>query len=272
MNDIIPASGPRRRTLVKGAAWTVPAVAVAVAAPMASASPSTNPWNVSIVSDCVLDAGGTGLIAPGFRVHADSPSEPIPSQLVVTETATGTWSLNLPAPFGIDATNNLAFEAAFDAFSLAYATAIVAAVLTPAALAVSGPKVAGDFWISPTSLGDYLSPPTVTRVINGSGLAATVTISVTWDIQRELTLNGLVPGDDTFWGYFGALVPPDVTGVPGFALINSIATAIPVISSAWTSAIGALSPKLALTAAGQWSDAQPDHTAALTNLFAFSCN
>lgn len=271
MNDTIPPSGPQRRTLVRGAAWTIPVVAIAAAAPMAAASVSTAPWNVGISSGCVVDAGGTGHIAPGFQVHADSPTEPIPSTLLITETATGTWSLNLPAPFGIDATNNIAFEAAFDAFSLAYATAIVAAVLTPAALAVSGPKVAGDFWISPTSIGDYLSPPTVTRVINGSGLGATVTISVTWDLQRELTLNGLVPGDNTLWGYFGALVPPDVTGVPGFALLNSVATAIPVISSAWTSAIGSLSPKLALTAVGQWNDAQPDQTAALTNLFAFSC-
>ena len=280
-----PSEGGRhyhRRTIVKSAAWSVPVVAAAVATPLAAASPE-QPWNVSVRGDCVLDAGGTGHLAPGFLVRADSPSSPIPSVLPVTETAAGTWSMTLPAPSlpltgTVDPTLLPGADLAFGTFSLAYASAIVAAVLVPAALAVQGPKVSGDFWVTPSNLGDYLSPPTFTRTYSGSGINQTVTLTCTWDIQRDLTLTGLVPGDSTFWGYFGALVPPDVTGVPGYDALNlfiqglgTIPIAGPVIVSAWETAVGSMSPALSMTAEGHWSDAQPDHVGQLTNLFAFSC-
>ncbi|GAB3633880.1 hypothetical protein GCM10027421_32330 [Microbacterium shaanxiense] len=271
-----------RRTVVQGAAWSVPVIAAAVATPLAAASVSS-PWNVSVTPDCVLDAGGTGLLAPGFRVVADSPSDPIPAVLSVTETASGTWAMTLPAPNvpfvgTTDPTLLPGADLAFGAFSLAYASAIVAAVLVPAALAVNGPKVAGDLWITPSNLGDYLSPPTFTRTYNGTGINQTVTLTCTWDISRDLELIGLVPGDSTFWGYFGALVPPDVTGVPGYDALNAfiqglgvIPVAGPLITSAWNTAVGSISPELQMTAVGNWSDAQADHIGQLSNLFAFSC-
>lgn len=270
-----------RRTVVQGAAWSVPVIAAAVATPLAAASGT--PWNVRITSDCVLDVGGTGMLAPGFRVVADSPTDPIPAVLPVTETASGTWSMTLPAPIiplvgTVDPTLVPGAELAFGAFSLGYASAIVAAVLVPAALAANGPKVSGDLWVTPSNLGDYLSPPTFTRSYSGSGINQTVTLSCTWDISRDLQLTGLVPGDNTYWGYFGAIVPPDVTGVPGYAALNTliqglgvIPVAGPLIVSSWNSAVGSLSPELEMTAVGNWTDAAPDHTAVLSNLFAFSC-
>lgn len=288
-NQDIQANGPqgdgrsfKRRTVVKAAAWSVPVIAAAVATPLAAAS-VLDPWNVRISGDCVLDAGGTGLLAPGFRVVADSPTEPIPAVLTITETATGTWSMTLPAPSvplvgTVDPTLVPGADLAFGGFSLAYASAIVAAVLVPAALAANGPKVGGDLWVTPSNLLDYLSPPTFTRTYSGSGLNQTVTLSCTWDIQRDLTLTGLVPGDQTYWGYFGALVPPNVTGVPGYAALNTfiqglgvIPVAGPLIVSAWNTAVGSISPDLQLTAVGNWTDAAPDHVGQITNLFAFSC-
>ncbi|MDR6865806.1 hypothetical protein J2Y69_000388 [Microbacterium resistens] len=269
-----------RRAVVKTAAWSVPVIATAAAMPLASAS--VTPWNVSIDGTCVVDAGGTGLAAPGFLVKADSGTDPIPALLQVTENAAGTWSMTLPAPvvLGVatDPTMVPGAKEAFEAFALAYATAIVAAVLVPAAIAIHGPKVAGELWITPTSVLDYLTPPTLTHVYQNTGINRTVTLSCVWDINRDLTLNGLVPGDQTFWGYFGALVPPDVTGVPGFSVIDgiiqglgSIPIAGPMIVSAWNTAVGSLSPVLELTATGQWTDAQDDHVGQVTNLFAFSC-
>jgi hypothetical protein len=271
----------KRRTVVKAAAWSVPVIAAAVATPLAAAS--GGPWNVRISGDCVLDAGGTGLLAPGFQVVADSPTDPIPGVLTVTETASGTWSMTLPAPNvpfvgTVDPTLVPGADIAFGTFSLAYASAIVAAVLVPAALSANGPKVGGDFWVTPSNLGDYLSPPTFTRTYNGAGINQTVTLSCTWDISRDLTLTGLVPGDETYWGYFGALIPPNVTGVPGYAALNTfiqglglIPVAGPLIVSAWNSAVGSISPDLQLTAVGNWTDAAPDHVGQVTNLFAFSC-
>lgn len=271
-----------RRTIVKGAAWSIPVIAAGVAVPGATASGQT-PWNVSIDGQCVANVGGTGQLAPGFRVVADPGTEPIPATLNVTETAAGTWSMTLPAPDvpfvgTTDPTLIPGADLAFGTFSLAYASAIVAAVLVPAALAVDGPKVDGEFWVTPSNVGDYLSPPTFSRAYSGSGLNQTVTLTCTWDIQRELELRNLVPGDETFWGYFGALVPPDVRGVPGFDELDSFIQALgsipgagPIITSAWNTAVGSISPELSMTAVGVWSDAAADHTGTLSNLFAFNC-
>lgn len=262
-------TGFDRRTLVKGAAWSIPVVALAVAAPKAAAA-STTPWDVSVASGCVLDVGGSALVGPGFNVIADPVTIPIPGVLSVTETATGTWNFTLPAPqtiFGsTDPTLLPGVELALAAFSLAYATAIVTATLVPAALALSGPKVGGDSWVSPTSVADFLSPPSMERTYSGTGLGRMVTMSIDWDIARNVTLNGLVPGDSTYWGYFGALVPPDVTSIPGYALLASLVPGFAGIA-------GAISPQLSLTAVGNWTDADNGNhaLAALTNLFAFAC-
>jgi hypothetical protein len=262
-------AGFDRRTLVKGAAWSVPVIALAIAVPKAAAS--TDPWDVSLTSGCVLDGAGAAFLGPGFAVAADSATVPIPSVLPITETATGTWSMTLPAPENpitgpFDPTMLPGAELAFGAFSLAYATAIVTATLVPAAAANSGPNVGGDPWISPSNVGDFLSPPDFVRTYSGSGLGRMVTLNVTWDIARELTLDALEPGDTTYWGYFGALVPPDVTSIPGYALLASIVPGFSGIA-------GTISPQLSLTAIGNWTDADdPNHTiAVLTNLFAFAC-
>src|SRR5690606_40135099 len=126
-----------RRTIVKGAAWSIPVIAAGVAVPGATASGQA-PWNVSIDGQCVANVGGTGQLAPGFRVVADPGTEPIPATLNVTETAAGTWSMTLPAPNVLggttDPTQLPAADLALGTSAPAYASATVAAVSAHAAL------------------------------------------------------------------------------------------------------------------------------------------
>jgi hypothetical protein len=78
-----------RRTIVKGAAWSVPAIAVAVAAPLATASasippgvvvtPGNGPWTDAQSSD--------GWIAEGVEITlADANGNPLPAGTAVTLT------------------------------------------------------------------------------------------------------------------------------------------------------------------------------------------
>lgn len=69
MNDSIKNAAARpvdRRTIVKGAAWSVPAIAAAVAMPMAAAS-NTGPASLAISADCLLQVAGVNA-ASGFVV------------------------------------------------------------------------------------------------------------------------------------------------------------------------------------------------------------
>ena len=67
-NTFAPKDGLSRRTLVKGAAWSLPVIAVAAATPLASASTVT--WNGTVTAFCegdydlsaLEDLVGTGLV------------------------------------------------------------------------------------------------------------------------------------------------------------------------------------------------------------------
>lgn len=52
-NTFAPSQGVSRRTLVKGAAWSLPVIAVAAATPLASASTVT--WNGAVAGVCTND-------------------------------------------------------------------------------------------------------------------------------------------------------------------------------------------------------------------------
>lgn len=66
-----------RRTLVKGAAWSVPVIAAAAAAPLASASPNpTTPWNLHVEASC---SGLIGITSGGGFILTNTGSEPIPA-------------------------------------------------------------------------------------------------------------------------------------------------------------------------------------------------
>lgn len=71
-----------RRTIAKGAAWSVPVVAVAAAAPAASAS-TTTPVDLQLDGSC----GAAGLLNVGFVLTAGT--EPVPAGTVITATGNG---------------------------------------------------------------------------------------------------------------------------------------------------------------------------------------
>lgn len=68
-----------RRSLVKSAAWSVPVIALATAAPFASASPVVNVGNFRVVGDC----GVLAVLGPGFEVTAGAAPLPVDTQILI---------------------------------------------------------------------------------------------------------------------------------------------------------------------------------------------
>lgn len=72
-----------RRTLVKGAAWSVPIIAAAVATPLAAAS-FTDVGAFALRGNC----GVLGVLGPGFTLQA-GPTAPLPVGTTVTIVGSG---------------------------------------------------------------------------------------------------------------------------------------------------------------------------------------
>lgn len=68
--------GISRRAVTKAAAWSVPLLAVAVAAPLAAASTS-DPLNVTVAAMCT--AGSTGPASRGFLISVGFPGQNLPA-------------------------------------------------------------------------------------------------------------------------------------------------------------------------------------------------
>lgn len=85
MTDV--KSGLSRRTVIKGAAWSVPVIAVAAAAPMAAAS-ATSPTSVGSLVESSPNVKDGVLSASSSRVEACFPSDSFstPFNLVATVT------------------------------------------------------------------------------------------------------------------------------------------------------------------------------------------
>ncbi|MDQ0726299.1 hypothetical protein [Microbacterium sp. W4I20] len=77
------SKGFSRRTVVKGAAWSVPVIAAAVATPLAAAS------TVDLGAFALNGSCGTlGLLGPGFTLTA-GPTEPLPVGTTITISGGG---------------------------------------------------------------------------------------------------------------------------------------------------------------------------------------
>lgn len=75
-----------RRTVVKGAAWSVPAIAAAVAMPLASASGNPTAPAIRIYADCLLSVAGVN-IGRGFFVENNGTAD-YAQNITVTESIT----------------------------------------------------------------------------------------------------------------------------------------------------------------------------------------
>ncbi|GAT72206.1 hypothetical protein MHM582_0679 [Microbacterium sp. HM58-2] len=106
-NSFMPKDGVSRRTLVKGAAWSLPVIAVAAATPLAAASTVT--WNGAVTGVCTNDYDisvlegivGAGLVGTvesalallgitagatrGFNITATQGDIPAGTQYVLTD-------------------------------------------------------------------------------------------------------------------------------------------------------------------------------------------
>lgn len=79
--------GISRRTIMKGAAWSVPVIAAAVATPMAAASGDAGDFQVN--GSC----GGLGLLGVGFDITAGAV--PLPTGTTITISTTGILNLGV---------------------------------------------------------------------------------------------------------------------------------------------------------------------------------
>jgi|GEM_PF-1542347 len=92
-----------RRTVLKGAAWSLPVIAAAVAAPAAVASTTTNQtWNGLVDLDGFC-GGAAGFNGPAYRLSAPAPGLPEGSFLDLTGPGAGdlAWKLDFPGDYTV---------------------------------------------------------------------------------------------------------------------------------------------------------------------------
>ncbi|WP_146078082.1 hypothetical protein [Subtercola sp. Z020] len=94
INEETEATGTKRllerRTVVKTAAWSVPAIALAVAAPMAAASGDVDLGAYRLTGTC----GVLGVVGPGFTLTA-GPTEALPVGTTITISGSGVANIGV---------------------------------------------------------------------------------------------------------------------------------------------------------------------------------
>ncbi|MGC0370170.1 hypothetical protein [Microbacterium sp. SLBN-111] len=88
--DEFARNGVNRRTVLRGAAWTVPVIALAVAAPVAAAASTTDASAYALNGSC----GTPGILGPGFTLTA-SPTAPLPVGTTVVISGTGVANIGV---------------------------------------------------------------------------------------------------------------------------------------------------------------------------------
>ncbi|MDQ0707831.1 hypothetical protein QFZ52_000483 [Arthrobacter woluwensis] len=101
MSELKLSNSASRRAVVKGAAWSVPVIAAAVAAPAASASTSEL-GALALNGTC----GVLGVLGPGFTLTA-SATAPIPAGTVITISGSGVANIGVFSVTGGVATVNV---------------------------------------------------------------------------------------------------------------------------------------------------------------------
>lgn len=88
--DELARNGVDRRTVIKGAAWTVPVIALAVAAPSAAAASTTDVGAYALNGSC----GAPGVLGPGFTLTA-SPTASLPVGTTLLITGSGVANIGV---------------------------------------------------------------------------------------------------------------------------------------------------------------------------------
>jgi hypothetical protein len=177
LHDTPTNAGPSRRNVAKVAAWTIPAIAVAAAAPMAAASPQAG-WNVAVTSGSALSVAGLNAFT-GFAIRETAAKTPL-TPLTFTETYTIHVDISWLASSG----------AVGKAASLLIASTLVATLSTAALVTNAiGAKTAN------TTLGAWsaLSGPVETALPDtGSFPLVRRHARETWTATRTVTVTGLI--------------------------------------------------------------------------------
>lgn len=97
-----PGSAPSRRTLIAGAAWSVPVITMAAAAPLVAASTGVKTAVFTRLGELNADNGnGNGEFKPWVTVSSESTGEEWSTgPLTATLTLTGPWTTANIAPVG----------------------------------------------------------------------------------------------------------------------------------------------------------------------------
>lgn len=113
MTQDITTTGPSRRSIAKGAAWAVPAVSVAAAAPSIAASPNCGPGTLQVEPLCPPLLSTTSI---RFRITNPASSDcTVPTGTALTLNVSGLVGLNASLLNGINADANVLFSNATDA-------------------------------------------------------------------------------------------------------------------------------------------------------------
>lgn len=89
MSKDITTSGPSRRSIAKGAAWAVPAVSVAAAAPALAASPTLCAPGESTLTVSVVNCRVLGLLSAPYFTITNNGECTVPAGTAITLTGSG---------------------------------------------------------------------------------------------------------------------------------------------------------------------------------------
>lgn len=154
MSELKLSNSASRRAVVKGAAWSVPVIAAAVAAPAASASTSEL-GALALNGTCGL----LGVLGPGFTLTA-SATAPIPAGTVINISGSGVANIGVFSVTGglasvavlsgtgrqVTLTADLPAGATLDlrtTLSISVAFGLTASVTLPAGYTATGGKLNG---------------------------------------------------------------------------------------------------------------------------------
>lgn len=212
--------GLDRRSVVKGAAWSVPVIAAAVATPFAAAT--TDNWNARIDAGCFIGIAGNLNLIPSFRVTETLGGNATEDQ-IINEVYSSSF-VGFPNLTRAGAqTQGLAIAAVVISQWGAFRTSAIVQ-------GQNSNKITRQPW--PVFGVDDLDIE-VEGV--GSGLGRRYVPTVTLSASRRVTVSGLLAHEQVAWGYLSSVLVGVQIDVPGVGEIGGA----PRITATITSGTGA---------------------------------
>ena len=183
--------GIERRTLVKGAAWSLPVIALAVGTPARAASAD---WNISLAANCLVGVVGVGVI-PGYSIHETSGKTPTLSPLTFVET----YQTVIPLTWSGANIAHAAIKLVADTF----ANALALVFLTTGSIGGKSAGITIGGWSAFTGVESNIVQ--VGGAIGGHGSS-----TMTYTATRTVTVVGMTGGGTMGYGYVAGLTFPSL--------------------------------------------------------------